>query len=139
MPCKDACIICLTENFREGPRVYMACLCLLTTAAKAPFSPFFSHRGQVGCQGARVSYDHLLPKKESVSRLLRRETDYYGLVFANVQYSALRHQKSVTVLRLAILRSKSSLEPTISLSYSRNPVPAGIRCPQITFSFMPSR
>ena len=33
----------------------------------------------------------------------------------------------------------SSFEPTITSLYSRRPVPAGILCPTITFSFNPSR
>ena len=38
-----------------------------------------------------------------------------------------------------IISLNSSLEPTIILSYSLTPVPAGILCPTITFSLSPSR
>gem|GEM_PF-3562485 len=44
---------------------------------------------------------------------------------------------STTSFLEAINKSYSSCDPTIIFSYSRRPVPAGIKCPTITFSFNP--
>ena len=52
-------------------------------------------------------------------------------------YSASRAASSAALAAWAF--SYSSLSATTMRSNSRRPVPAGMRCPQMTFSFMPSR
>ena len=59
-----------------------------------------------------------------------------GCAGAKKATDILRGFQSILQIRylFAVRNSTSDLRPTTRLSYSRRPVPPGIRCPQMTFS-----
>lgn len=75
----------------------------------------------------------------NIKKLPRFKRDSLFLFLKKIIYSASISSSSFSFSLEAINASYSSFEPTIILSYWRWPVPAGIKCPTITFSFKPLR